>query len=66
MITEQLTDEIASRLENNLPVRTHLPGGGRVHIDRQLPFLILVYMAMAKQITKTLNKNNSLLRIRTV
>ena len=41
MITEQLIDEIASRLENNLPVRTHLPGGGRVHIDRQLPFLVI-------------------------
>lgn len=39
-----LLDEISSRLEDNEPVRRTLRGGGRLHVDRQLPFLC-VYRA---------------------
>lgn len=41
MITESLIDKICSRLAANRPVREMLPGGGRIHIDRQLPFLVI-------------------------
>jgi uncharacterized protein (TIGR02421 family) len=36
-----LIDEIAERLGDNKPVRRTLPDGGRIHIDRQLPFLVV-------------------------
>ncbi|HUW02256.1 MAG TPA: tyrosine/phenylalanine carboxypeptidase domain-containing protein [Acidimicrobiales bacterium] len=32
---------MVDRLEKNLPVRRSLPDGGRVHIDRQLPFVVV-------------------------
>lgn len=39
--TEELLDGIAGRVEQGLQVRRSLPPGGRVHIDRKLPFLIV-------------------------
>lgn len=41
MIDEKLISAVCERLERNLPVRRSLPDGGRVHIDRQLPFLVI-------------------------
>ncbi len=35
----ELIDEVCHRLAENLPVRRTLPDKGRLHIDRQLPFL---------------------------
>ena len=40
-ITEEFIDEIRSRLEDNLRIRRTLPGQGRLHIDRNLPFLCI-------------------------
>jgi uncharacterized protein (TIGR02421 family) len=34
-----LIDEIREALLLNQPIRRHMPNGGRVHIERQLPFL---------------------------
>ncbi|MGH7128229.1 MAG: tyrosine/phenylalanine carboxypeptidase domain-containing protein, partial [Planctomycetaceae bacterium] len=36
---EELTQAVCERLALNKPIRRTLPGGGRVRIDRQLPFL---------------------------
>ena len=41
VISSRLIKEISDRLERNLPIRRSLPDGGRLHIDRQLPFLIV-------------------------
>lgn len=38
-ITDRLITTICRRLGEGLPVRRTLPGWGRLHIDRQLPFL---------------------------
>ncbi len=38
---EAIADAVCSRLAKNERVRRNLPGGGRLRIDRQLPFLIL-------------------------
>lgn len=38
-ITEQFIETAAARLAKNKPVRRRLPLWGRLHIDRQLPFL---------------------------
>jgi len=38
-ISEPLIDAVCQRLAANLRVRRTLPGGGRLHVDRQLPFL---------------------------
>jgi len=38
-ISESLVDEVCQRLAANLRVRRSLPERGRLHIDRQLPFL---------------------------
>ena len=35
-----LLDEVRSRLAAGRPVRADLPGGGHVHIDRRVPFLL--------------------------
>jgi uncharacterized protein (TIGR02421 family) len=40
-IDDRLIREIGSRLDDNLRVRRNLPDGGRINVDRQLPFLIL-------------------------
>jgi len=40
-ITDDLVARIRLRLSSNLPVRRTLPDGGRIHIDRQLPFLVV-------------------------
>jgi len=40
-ITNELIDEISQKLANNETVRRKLHKHGRVHIDRQLPFLCL-------------------------
>ena len=38
-ITDRFVNSICERLANNKPVRRKLPLNGRIHIDRQLPFL---------------------------
>jgi len=40
-ITDAFIDEVCSRLAENRRIRRTLPAGGRLHIDRQLPFLCL-------------------------
>ena len=37
----QLADAIHDRIERGTQVRRRLPPNGRIHIDRQLPFLVL-------------------------
>lgn len=39
VISNALIDDVCSRLAANRPVREPLPGGGRLHIERLLPFL---------------------------
>ena len=41
IITDKFIQDVCKKLRKNKPVRMGLPGGGRVHIDRQLPFLCL-------------------------
>ncbi|MEJ2468056.1 MAG: DUF1704 domain-containing protein [Campylobacterales bacterium] len=41
IISQELIDGFCSRLEENKPLREALPGGGRIHIDRALPFVCL-------------------------
>ncbi len=41
MISPEVIERICERLQRNQPVRRNLPGLGRLHIDRQLPFLCL-------------------------
>ncbi len=38
-ISPALIEAVRQRLRDNLRVRRTLPGRGRVHVDRQLPFL---------------------------
>ena len=40
-INDDLVADVCKRLSGNLPVRRVLPEGGRVHIDRQLPFVCI-------------------------
>ncbi len=40
-ITERFINSVTKRLSENLQVRRSLPDGGRLHIDRQLPFLCI-------------------------
>ena len=40
-ISDRLIADITDRLAKNRPIRRTLPDGGRIHIDRQLPFLAL-------------------------
>jgi hypothetical protein len=40
-LTDQLIEDIAERIAGGKQVRRTLPPGGRIHIDRQLPFLFL-------------------------
>lgn len=40
-LTDQLIGEITDRLAKGQRVRRTLPPGGRIHIDRQLPFLMV-------------------------
>lgn len=41
IIEERLIEAVCARLAGNKRVRRRLPDGGRLHIDRQLPFLCL-------------------------
>ncbi len=40
-LTDQLIEDITTRLTKGRQVRRTLPPGGRIHIDRQLPFLFV-------------------------
>lgn len=40
-IGPRLIEQVTDRLDRNLAIRRTLPDGGRLHIDRQLPFLIV-------------------------
>lgn len=41
IISNQFVESVCSRLSENKQVRRSLPEGGRLHIDRQLPFLCI-------------------------
>ncbi|MEA3419841.1 MAG: flavohemoglobin expression-modulating QEGLA motif protein [Campylobacterota bacterium] len=41
IITDEFVQEVCEKIRKNKSVRMDLPGWGRVHIDRQLPFLCL-------------------------
>lgn len=41
MITDEFIQNVCEKIRKNKPIRMDLPGWGRVHIDRQLPFLCL-------------------------
>ena len=41
VISNRLVAQVSDRLEKGLAIRRTLPDGGRLHIDRQLPFLIV-------------------------
>ncbi|WP_415405492.1 flavohemoglobin expression-modulating QEGLA motif protein [Sulfurovum sp. CS9] len=41
IITDEFIQDVCKKIRKNKPVRMELPGWGRVHIDRQLPFLCL-------------------------
>ena len=41
IITEEFIQNVCEKIRRNKPIRMDLPGWGRVHIDRQLPFLCL-------------------------
>jgi len=41
IITDDFIQSVCEKIRKNKPVRMDLPGWGRVHIDRQLPFLCL-------------------------
>lgn len=44
VISTRLVAAVNRRLAANKPVRRTLPGGGRVAVDRQLPFLVVYRM----------------------
>ena len=48
VISERFIDEIRTRLAQGKRIRRTLPSGGRLHIDRKLPFLV-VYRHPAKR-----------------
>ncbi len=48
-LSEQFITQVVSRLDDNKRVRRKLPQSGRIHIDRQLPFLC-VYRKPAKRL----------------
>ena len=41
LFSDSLLDEIRQKLADDEPIRYKLPDGGRIHIDRKLPFLIV-------------------------
>lgn len=41
IITDEFIQNVCEKIRKNKPIRMDLPGWGRVHIDRQLPFLCL-------------------------
>ncbi|WP_309499897.1 flavohemoglobin expression-modulating QEGLA motif protein [Sulfurovum sp.] len=41
IITDEFIQNVCEKIRKNKPIRMNLPGWGRVHIDRQLPFLCL-------------------------
>ena len=41
IITDEFIQNVCEKIRKNQPIRMDLPGWGRVHIDRQLPFLCL-------------------------
>jgi uncharacterized protein (TIGR02421 family) len=51
-ITPEFVDSVSERLQRNLSVRRRLPGGGRLHIERRLPFLC-VYRDPAGEVGDT-------------
>ena len=41
MISDDIIEKICEKLSDSKSVRRKLPGGGRIHVDRHLPFLCL-------------------------
>lgn len=48
-ISREFIDDVCARLADNKPVRRKLPGGGRLNIDRLLPFLCIYRRNPARQ-----------------
>ncbi len=48
-IPREFIDDVCARLADNKPVRRKLPGGGRLNIDRLLPFLCIYRRNPARQ-----------------
>lgn len=40
-LTDERLGQIVSRLKADRPVRRNMPGWGRLHVDRQLPFIVV-------------------------
>jgi hypothetical protein len=55
LILQQFVDKICKRISDQKPVRRSLPGGGRIHIDRSLPF-ICVYRKPVRRSDKGTEK----------
>ena len=55
VFSENLLDEISQKLAANEPIRYKLPEGGRIHIDRKLPFLIVHRRSVDSQDVGTRN-----------
>ncbi len=55
VFSENLLDEIRQKLAANEPIRFKLPEGGRIHIDRKLPFLIVHRRSVDSQDVGTRN-----------
>ena len=49
IITDEFIQNICGKIRKNKPIRMDLPGWGRVHIDRQLPFLCLYRLPTNKK-----------------
>jgi len=55
VFSEDLLDEIRQKLSANELIRYKLPEGGRIHIDRNLPFLIVHRRSVDSQDVGTRN-----------
>ncbi len=55
VFSENLQDEIKQKLVADEPIRYKLPEGGRIHIDRRLPFLIVHRRSVDSQDVGTRN-----------
>ena len=49
IITDEFIQNICEKIRKNKPIRMDLPGWGRVHIDRQLPFLCLYRLPIKRE-----------------
>lgn len=52
-ITDPFIEQVRKRLSEGKGVRRRLPGGGRLHMDRRLPFLVVYRERDAKQVGRS-------------